>query len=156
MGVIAQDNKQMNFYYSEDSSIAKQALGYLEASDKKIQLININETKLTGTQWAELSQGVGTTIDGLISKDHPSAKDVIKDGDFDEHDWIDILNNCPQVFEYPVAMNGSSFLLVLFSFDESKENELAGQGETGLPFRSITSKTQIIQPKKIPPKKRDF
>ena len=112
MGVIAQDNKQMNFYYSEDSGIAKQALGYLEASDKKIQLININETKLTGTQWAELSQGVGTTIDGLISKDHPSAKDVIKDGDFDEHDWIDILNNCPQVFEYPVAMNGSSFLLV--------------------------------------------
>ena len=40
MGVIAQDNKQMNFYYSEDSSIAKQALGYLEASDKKIQLKN--------------------------------------------------------------------------------------------------------------------
>jgi arsenate reductase-like glutaredoxin family protein len=112
MGVIAQDNKQMNFYYSEDSSIAKQSLGYLEASEKKIQLININETKLTGTQWAELSQGVGTTIDGLISKDHPSAKDVIKDGDFDEHDWIDILNNCPQVFEYPVAMNGTSFLLV--------------------------------------------
>lgn len=112
MGVIAQDNRQLNLYYSEDSSIAKQTLGFLEASGKKIQMININETKLTGTQWAELSKGLNTTIDGLINKKHPSAADIIGDANFDEHDWIDVLNNCPQVFEYPVAMNGDRFMQV--------------------------------------------
>ena len=112
MGVIAQNDRQLNFYYSDDSSIAKQTLGFLEASGKEIQMININETKLTGTQWAELSKGLHTTIDGLINKEHPSAADIIGDADFDEHDWIDVLNNCPQVFEYPIAMNGNKFMQI--------------------------------------------
>ena len=112
MGVIAQDDKQLDLYYTEDSSTAKQTLGYLEASGKKINMVNINETKLTGTQWAELARGLNTSIDGLINKKHPSAKDVIEESDFDEHDWIDVLDNCPQVFEYPVAVNGSKYMQV--------------------------------------------
>lgn len=140
MSVIAKDDKQLNFYYSGSSSIAKQTLGYLEASQKAIQLINIDDTKLTGTQWVELSKKLGTTVDGLVNKEHPSASDVVKDADFDEHDWIDILDHCPQVLEYPIVVNGNKTkqlqtpteILEFYGVDSAglKKNSLGNEPDT--------------------------
>lgn len=107
MGVIATNDREVKFYYSSVTSIGKQALGYIRASDKKILEIDIAKTKVTGTQWSELASRLGKPVGKLINTDHPDfiaaygkATNIV-----DDNDWFNILHNCPQAFHQPILVN---------------------------------------------------
>ena len=59
MGVIAMDKKQLTLYYSSENSLGKQVHAYVKSSGKDQLTIDISKTNITGTQWAELADGLG-------------------------------------------------------------------------------------------------
>ncbi len=74
MGVISTDDRKISIYYHSGTSIGKQAYAYTQASEKKLLGIDISKTNVTGTQWAELADGLGVEISELIQQDHPDFK----------------------------------------------------------------------------------
>lgn len=108
MGVIATDKRELKFYYSSASSIGKQTLGYVKASEKKVLEIDVTKTKVTATQWSELADLLNIRIKELINTEHPEF--VAKYGEnpdiSDENDWFKILEKSPQVFQNPIVVNG--------------------------------------------------
>lgn len=122
MGVIAKDDDQVTLYYNSETSIGKQTLGYVESSEREIQTIDISRTKVTGTQWTELADGVDMPIEELIDQDHPEFQEAYgsEKVDLDEHDWLRVLEKMPSVLAYPIAIQGKRFLAIKNPSDFAK------------------------------------
>lgn len=111
MGVIAGDKREIRFYYNSESSIGKQALGYIKSSEKNVLEIDVSKTKVTATQWAELASGLNKSPSELIDTEHPDfinnyGNDVNLS---DENEWLNLLENQPIVLKQPIIVNGEDF-----------------------------------------------
>lgn len=111
MGVISTDNNEIKLFFHSDSSIGKQIKAYVVASEKKILTIDISKTKVTGTQWAELAEGLGVPISSLINKEHPDFTQTYgEQPDLEEEDWLKVLDKTPKVLSSPIAIIGKRYV----------------------------------------------
>ncbi|GAL80377.1 hypothetical protein JCM19274_667 [Algibacter lectus] len=114
MGVISTDNRKITIYYHSEHSIGKQTYAYVKSSEKKLHAVDISKTNVTGTQWAELASNLGKNISDLINKDHPDFIEAYgKDSAImEQHDWLKILENEPQLLKYPIVIDGENYLQI--------------------------------------------
>ncbi|MFD0798353.1 arsenate reductase family protein [Maribacter chungangensis] len=110
--MISKHDRKLTIYYHSGTSIGEQTLAYANASDKKIHAVDISKTDLTGTQWAELANGLGKNISDLINTDHP---DFIKlygnqNPEMEEHDWLKILEKELHLLKHPIVVFGERYL----------------------------------------------
>lgn len=114
MGSIAMDKRQITLYYSSDNAIGKQIHAYVQSSEKKNLAVDISKTNVTGTQWAELADGLDKDIKDLIAMDHPDFLNVYGEQgqDLDENDCIKILQKEPHLLKHPIAVNGEQYIVL--------------------------------------------
>lgn len=112
MGVIAMDKKQITLYYSSENSIGKQLNAYVQSSEKEHLTIDISKTNITGTQWAELADGLNKNISDLVNTDHPDFKDVYGEDtvDLDDDGWLKILDKNPSFLKNAIVIKGKDFV----------------------------------------------
>ena len=130
MGTIAKHENQIRFYYSSKNSLGRQLAAYIKSSEKKNLSIDISKTEVSGTQWTEIAEGLGTEVSGLIAADHPDFKEKYGDGkvNLKTNDWLKILENNPQLLKYPVAVNGKEYVRLksAAAFKKFMEDDSAG------------------------------
>jgi len=111
MGVISTDENEIKLYFHSENSIGKQIHAYVSASEKKVLAIDISKTKVTGTQWTELAEGLGLSISDLINKEHPDfVKNYGGNVDLESEDWLKILDKQPEVLTTPIAIIGHKYV----------------------------------------------
>lgn len=105
MSVLATDDKQLTLIYNSETRLGKQALGYLQGSNKAIQDLDISKTKLGNTLWVSLQDRLDKPFDELLAVDHPDAPDT---GSRNLHpdDWLKMLNENPVLLQYPIVVSG--------------------------------------------------
>lgn len=124
MGVLSENERQMNFFYYPDHKLAKEALAYAESSDAKLNTINIKKTKVTGTQWVELAKMLGGEVSDLLEKEHPVFQEKFdKEASFDTEDAVKILQNHPEVLVYPIVTRGKEAVYVKVMSDVLRLNK---------------------------------
>ncbi len=106
------DKKQITLYYSSENSIGKQLNAYVESSGKDNLTIDISKTNVTGTQWAELADGLGKKIFELVNTEHPDFKDVYGEDtiDLDDDGWLKILNKYPSFLKNAIVIKGEEYI----------------------------------------------
>ncbi|WP_396596743.1 arsenate reductase family protein [Dokdonia sp. R86516] len=104
---LATDNNELIVIYSSESSIGKQTLVYAKSSDAKLNLINISDAGLTGTQWSEVADLLGVSINELVSKDHPEVDNFVKDATMSDDHWIKFIQNNPNAIQNPILIQGT-------------------------------------------------
>lgn len=114
MGIIATDKNKLILYYHTDTSLGKQALAYIESSDKELLAIDIAKTKVPGSHWAELAGHLEIKIGALIDTEHPDFHQLYGDAKIklDDHDWLRVLEKSPHLLIYPVAVIGEKFIQI--------------------------------------------
>lgn len=114
MGVIAKSDNELKLYYHPDNRIAKQSKAVAQASKAEKVLINLEEVKLTKTQWGEISRLLDKDPSELINKSHPFIKKTLsEDPDImDENEALKILSINPEVLMHPIAMRGNRVIEV--------------------------------------------
>ena len=112
MGVIAMDKKQITLYYSSENSLGKQLNAYVESSGKEHLTIDISKTNVTGTQWAELADGLGKDLKDLINTNHPDFKSAYGEDNvsLDEDGWLKVLNKNPYLLKNAIVIKGKTFI----------------------------------------------
>jgi len=130
MGVISTDKRKISIYYHSGTSIGKQAYAYTHASEKKLLGIDISKTNVTGTQWAELADGLGLKISELIQTDHPDFKQKYGNNtpDMEPHDWLKILEKEPQLLKFPIVIFGEKYIQIKSASDFKKYIEADSAG----------------------------
>lgn len=114
MGLIATDKNKLILYYHSGTSLGKQALAYIESSDKEILAIDIAKTNVPGSHWAEMAGHLKIKIASLIDTEHPDFHQLYGDAKIklEDHDWLKILEKSPQLLIYPVAIIGEKFMQI--------------------------------------------
>lgn len=108
MSVLAKNHRQLTVYYDSKSELGKKIRVRAEASDLKVLPIDLLQTNLTGTEWVEVAEMLGVTVDKLIDQDHPIFKELYgKDHvDLDENDSIKVLEKNPETLVFPIGIRG--------------------------------------------------
>ncbi len=106
------DKKQITLYYSSKNSIGKQLNAYVESSGKNHLTIDISKTNVTGTQWAELAEGLNKNISDLVNTDYPDFKVAYGDTvvDLDDDGWLKILDKNPSFLKNAIVIKGKEFI----------------------------------------------
>jgi len=103
----------IKLYYSSESRIGKQAVGYVNASYKDVLAVDIMKSNVTGTQWKDMAEHLNLTIGELIDKEHPKFQENYDhDANLSEDGWIKILDEKPEVFTNAIAIIGNDYILV--------------------------------------------
>ncbi|MDC6389041.1 hypothetical protein PP182_10140 [Maribacter sp. PR1] len=130
MGVIAMDKRQITLYYSSENSIGKQIHAYIQSSKKKNLAVDVSKTNVTGTQWAELADGLDKEIRDLVAQDHPDFLETYGENkqELEENDWLKILEKEPHLLKYPIALDGEDYIELesAASFKKFMEPDSAG------------------------------
>ncbi|MEO9894424.1 ArsC/Spx/MgsR family protein [Aurantibacter sp.] len=111
MGVLATAENQIKLFYNSKNSLGKQTKAYVKSSEKKISTINTSKDNLTGTQWAEIADGLNLNVSDLIDKEQPEFKKVYGDScaSLEESEWFKILEKNPQLVSKPILLVGDNF-----------------------------------------------
>ncbi|WP_298318510.1 hypothetical protein [uncultured Aquimarina sp.] len=113
MGVISTDKNKIILIYNSDISLGKQTYSYVKSSDKDILAIDTSKTKITGTQWLEIADGLNLDISDLIQKEFPNYRKLYDPKvKLKPEDWIKIIQNHPEVVWFPILIMGNSFYLI--------------------------------------------
>lgn len=113
MGVIEKNYRELKLYYHPDNRIAKQSIAVAEATKAEKVLINLEEVKLTETQWAEIATLLDKNPSELINTDHSLVKETLSDNpELDENQALKILVHNQQVLLHSIAMRGKKVIEV--------------------------------------------
>ncbi|RTE53317.1 hypothetical protein EHW67_09810 [Arenibacter aquaticus] len=114
MGTISKDARKITLFYHSGTSLGKKTYPYVTTAKRSVLAIDIAKTKVTGTQWTELAEGLGIGIADLVHRKHP---DFIKeygspDVDLESEGWLNILRNKPHLLICPIIIVGTAFFKV--------------------------------------------
>ncbi|WP_117882331.1 arsenate reductase family protein [Aureibaculum luteum] len=122
MGVISKDNRQIKLYYNSETSLGKQTLPFVKASEKKVLTIDISTTKVTGTQWLEIADHLKMPISELVNLNHPDFVKIYGNKliNLKEHDWLKLIEKHPIIISYPIVIHGNTFIQIKSPSDFAK------------------------------------
>lgn len=110
MSIISNHHNKITLIYNSNTRIGKQTLAYVTNSRKKLLAINTSKTNLTGTQWLEIIDALGISINQFINTSHPNfVKLYHKDVNMELNDWLKIIEKHPEVIVTPIFINGTTY-----------------------------------------------
>lgn len=111
--IFANTDKEITLIYSSEDHIGKQILAYCQVESLPIHEIDLKQTKVTIMQWAELAQRMGIETKELVNTESSAyLQKFEKDSDFDENDWLSLLEKNPDVLRAPIVMKGDKVVLM--------------------------------------------
>lgn len=117
MGVLATDDKEIIYIYSDQSDMGKKMLAYTQSTDKPVRTINIEKEKISDTVWLEIADILGKPFSELFSPDLAKKIGIDNLSDYDSDDLIKIINKNPSLLQHPIAINGKKARLIHDRFD---------------------------------------
>ena len=109
MGILAQDENQINLIYYSKSRLGKQALAYATASADPIRTIDVASENIGDAGWMEIQEQIGKPFSQLFAMDHPDAPSVDV-GSLHPNDWLKILKKHPSILQNPIVSRGNQFM----------------------------------------------
>ncbi|GAA4280448.1 arsenate reductase family protein [Gaetbulibacter aestuarii] len=109
MSVLARNKRQLTYIYSSDSFLGKKVLGYVQAVKKPVEIIDISKTKLSDTAWVEIAEELNMSFEDIFNTE--MVTDDNKQ-DFDNKDWIKMVQKNPALLHHPIAINAKDIMLV--------------------------------------------
>jgi len=119
MSILAKNHRQLTVYYDSKSELGKKVRAHAESSKLKVLPVDLLQSNLTGTEWAEVAELLGVTVDQLIDQDHPIFKEIYgeKHVELDENDAIKVLEKNPETLVFPIGIRGNRAIQVKQSND---------------------------------------
>jgi len=105
---IATDHREIVLIYNSDIKNHREIFAYAQSADVKLNALDLQTEKITGTLWSEVASMLGKEVKDLVPTDHGAF--VQKHGEgitLDNEGAIKILQNEPDMLVYPVAIKGS-------------------------------------------------
>ncbi|MGB6036000.1 MAG: ArsC/Spx/MgsR family protein, partial [Cryomorphaceae bacterium] len=114
---IETSNRQISLYYGDKTEKAKKILATAQAQGLPVEEIDLQKTKLTGTQIIELANRLNLNVEDLINQEHPSYKAHFDQHNFSTEGWVKMIQNNPEILIHPIAVRGGKTTFVKTSTD---------------------------------------
>jgi len=105
------NNKEFTLFYDSKNNLGKQTLAYSKTLSQKINKQDLNKTKLSMTVLRILINTMGIKAKSLMNKSHPYYQKNLKGKNFDENDWLTILQQNLHLIKAPIAYTKNKAIL---------------------------------------------
>lgn len=112
MGVLATDDKELIYIYSEQSKLGKEVLAYAHSDDKALRAINIDKEMVSDTVWLEIADMLNIPFPELFSPELAESHGIDNIADFNTNDLLKIINKNPSLLQHPIAINGKKAIVI--------------------------------------------
>lgn len=116
--IFQNTDKEITIIYNSDEHVGKQILAYAQTEGLPIRDIDLKHTKITPSQWIEISGRMGLKVKDLINVEDP---DFIKKfngvTDLSDQDWLTLLTRNPEILSAPIVMKGDKVVMMSNSQD---------------------------------------
>ncbi len=126
MGVLATDEKQFIYIYSDQSEAGKRLLAYAKSVDNPVRAINIDKEKISDTVWTEILDLLNISAKKLFGDAHNLSDEVKGDEQMNTYNWLKVIQNNPEVLATPIIIKGEHAKLVANQHDLSSFFEADG------------------------------
>ncbi|MBR9845489.1 MAG: hypothetical protein GYB35_04920 [Algicola sp.] len=128
MGILANDNKQLIYIYSQDSPLSLKVLSHLRDIDTPVRIINLNRESLSGIIWLEITAMLGVGFSELFRRDYSSLFGRELEMNLTASDWLKLIEHNPSLLYRPIAINGTKAKVIeakydIFDFYKSNDSE---------------------------------
>ncbi len=111
--IFASTDKEITIIYSSDDRRGKQVLGYAQQEKFPIREVDTVHTTVTSSQWAEFADRMGIHVKDLVNTENTEYLNTFdKDADFDQHDWLSLLEKNPSFLKAPIVMKGEKIVFM--------------------------------------------
>ena len=117
MSILATNDKELIYIYSDKSDLGKKVLAYTQSIDKSLRIINIEKETISDTIWLEIADMVNEPLEKLFSFELLSTPELSKQTDYDITDLLKIINKNPFLLKNPIAINGEKAKSINNRFD---------------------------------------
>lgn len=111
--IFANTDKEITIIYSSEDRTGKQILAYAQSERLPIHEVNVHKTKIPSSHWAELANRMGVDVKELVNVESSAYKQKFgADSDFNDHDWLSLLEKNPDVLRAPIVMKGKKVVFM--------------------------------------------
>ena len=130
MGVIATNKNKATLFYHPGTELGRRMNAYISSGDMPAQTIDLSQTKVTGTQWAEIASKLNKEISDLIQTQHPDyGEDPV---DMEDNDWLKVIENHPELIIHPILIKGDTYIQIEKLTDFTDNPEIIGHDSAGV------------------------
>ena len=130
MGVFTTTKNHLQLIYNSKNSLGKQALAYINSSEKSIYTLDTAKDNLTPTQWSEIASKLELSIAELVDKNQLDFKNEFGSDDIvmDDDQWIKVINKKPYLITKPILVVGDRVFQITTPSDILKYIEADSAG----------------------------
>ena len=103
---------EIQLYYNPECSKAKKAIAYARSMVSRVNTIDIQKTRGTGTIWRSILSKLDKSPKELLDKSKPYYQENIRGRDFEDREWLYLLMNNPDLVRSPIAIRGNKAIIL--------------------------------------------
>lgn len=111
-GIIATNNRQLVFIYSETCPLISEYLLMLEKVCVPIRIINIDREKLADKTWIDLSERLNMGLNDIFDRKNLFLDKKNTDKLFDNGEWLNLIKKGMYILKFPIAIHGSKVEII--------------------------------------------
>ena len=104
MGILATDNKQSIYIYSESSELGEAGFNCIQHLKHDVRCVNINKEALSDTIWLEIADMLHCQLQDLFVLKTRSAFKFVDINTYNAGDWLDLIRQRPDMLQQPIAI----------------------------------------------------
>jgi arsenate reductase len=109
--------REILVYYNPESSGDKKTIAHARGVSKHLRTFAFSKNPSTTTSWKQILNSLGMHPKELFNKAHPEYQKSIKGKEFNDEDWLDMLQRNPHLIKAPIAIRGNKAILCTNSTD---------------------------------------
>ncbi len=103
--------REIRIYYDPTNSTHRQTVTHARSHTPHVTAYAFKDAPSTTTSWRQIIMSLGKHPRDLMNKAHPYYQEHIRDCDFDDDCWLNVLSKNPELFRSPIALRGSRAVL---------------------------------------------
>lgn len=111
------NERELLVYYNPESSAHRRTVAYAQTLSRYVRAFSFDQAPSTETSWQQIIHALNLDPKELLNKAHPYYQEHIRGREFDEKDWIKVIQNNPDILKAPIAIRGKRAILCLNATD---------------------------------------
>ena len=111
------NEREILIYYHQESSNDKKVIAHAQSLSKHIKAYDFSKAPSTTSSWQTIINALGIHPKELFDKSKDYYQKNLKDRDFDDRDWLDIIIKNFDLIKSPIAVRGEKAVLCTNSTD---------------------------------------
>lgn len=110
-------NREILIYYNPDSSNDRKTVAHAQGLSTHVRTYSYEKAPSTGTSWQQILKALDLHPKDLMNKAHPYYQANIRGKEFNDQDWLNVIQHNPSLLKAPIAIRGNKAVLCVNATD---------------------------------------